>query len=96
MPMKNWRLWLLVLGGIVLVTAALLPFASPLPDGLERVAAILGFAEREQALYRAPLHDYTLPGLESKLSEIIAVVVGIGVAAGAAVLVGKLLHRKRA
>jgi len=52
------------------VTFALLlfgiPFASSRPDGLERVAATLGFAERAAPpLVASPLADYRVPGLGS-------------------------------
>jgi cobalt/nickel transport system permease protein len=43
------------------------PFASPWPDGLEKVAETLGFAERAVAepVVAAPLPDYELPGMAS-------------------------------
>jgi cobalt/nickel transport system permease protein len=43
------------------------PFASPWPDGLERVAATLGFEHRAvtEPLVAAPLPDYTMPGIPS-------------------------------
>ena len=44
-----------------LVIAALLPFASTSPDGLERVAINLGFYELESLIYSAPIPDYALP-----------------------------------
>lgn len=90
-PKGSW--WLVVLG-IALVTAVLLPFASPLPDGLERVAETLGFVEREQPIYKAPFHDYALPGLESKVGEIIAVLFGLALTTSVVLLLGKLLQRK--
>jgi cobalt/nickel transport system permease protein len=55
----------------VVVTAGLvlfvLPFASRWPDGLERVAESLGFAQRaaREPLLPSPLIDYRLPGLGS-------------------------------
>ncbi len=55
-------LGLLVALGLVLFVA---PFASPWPDGLERVAAELGFQVRAAAapVVAAPLAEYQAPGL---------------------------------
>ncbi len=55
---------LLVALGLVLFVA---PFASGWPDGLESVAAGLGFEQRAAAspVLAAPWPDYTLPGLTS-------------------------------
>ena len=43
------------------------PFASPWPDGLERVAATLGFEHRvaEKPLLPSPVPDYAFPGIKS-------------------------------
>jgi cobalt/nickel transport system permease protein len=43
------------------------PFASEWPDGLERVAKTLGFAEQavSQPLVPPPIPDYTVPGIDS-------------------------------
>ncbi len=45
------------------VAGLLSPFASPSPDGLERVAEDKGFLERGIALIASPFADYTFPGL---------------------------------
>jgi cobalt/nickel transport system permease protein len=39
------------------------PFACPWPDGLERVAAKLGFEHKTTVLLHAPVPDYQLPGI---------------------------------
>ncbi|MCS7265628.1 MAG: PDGLE domain-containing protein [Armatimonadetes bacterium] len=74
--------YLLAFVAIVLATIALLPFASELPDGLERVAEMFGFAERERQVYSAPLKDYTLPKFGGFFGQAIAAVVGISVTSG--------------
>jgi cobalt/nickel transport system permease protein len=52
--------------GVALVIAAFLsPFASALPDGLERVAGRLGFASRATAAWPAPFPEYAVPFLSS-------------------------------
>ena len=51
------------LGLSVTVVALLAPLASAAPDGLSRVAALLGFQGRAQAALSAPLAEYRVPGL---------------------------------
>lgn len=90
--MKRNR-WLVAIGVIALLTIALLPFASELPDGLERIAEMFKFAEREQQVYSAPMKNYTLPGLEGFVGQAIAALLGISVTSGFVWLLGKLLRK---
>jgi len=93
---KWWHVGLLIslfIGGFLSL------FASPLPDGLERVAEDLGFIELEQSVVPSPLPDYSLPGIESPISGSIAGIVGVllmfGVVWGVAnILKGRNEHRK--
>ncbi len=67
--------------GISLLLALLLsPFASSSPDGLEKVAAVKGFAEKGEggSLWEhAPFKDYRLPGIKNeRVSTGIAGLVG--------------------
>ncbi len=96
MNMSNKHVWWFPLAGIVVATAILLPLASSLPDGLERVAEMVGFDQREHSLYRAPFHDYALPRVENKFGEVVSVAFGIALAAGAMLLIGKSLARSKA
>lgn len=68
----------LCLGAVIFIA----PFASPWPDGLERVADNLGFAARAaDPILTSPLPDYTIPGLNSPLlSTAVAGAVGTLVA----------------
>lgn len=61
------------------------PFASPWPDGLERVASSLGFADKALTppVLHAPIADYQIPGLGST-----TVATGVAGAAGAVVVFG--------
>ena len=52
------------------------PFASRLPDGLERVAAELGFAARTTARAGAPLDGYDIPWLSAAMPWLGAVITG--------------------
>ncbi|MHB9155403.1 MAG: PDGLE domain-containing protein [Endomicrobiales bacterium] len=85
--------------GVVLVLAAvfLAPFASPLPDGLEKVAQEKNFAYRGdgKALVPSFMADYLFPGVENRpLSSMLT-----GLAGSAAVFflvlgAGYLFRRK--
>jgi hypothetical protein len=87
--------WALVIIAIAAVTIALLPFASELPDGLERVAEMFSFAERERNLYTAPMRDYSLPWLSGFGGQAIAALVGIVIVSGLTFLLGKSIKRVR-
>lgn len=90
----QWWVVLLFAFGLVLLS----PLASSFPDGLERVAEDLGFAVEEGAIYfRALLPDYTVPGLSHEaLSSIGAGGVGVILAFGAALALGRMLARREA
>ncbi len=76
---------IVLLGLVVAIGLALFvgPVASPLPDGLEKVADKLGFASAatESSPIVAPLHDYALPGVGSP-----AFAVALGGAIGTVVV----------
>ena len=67
---------LLVSLGLVIFVA---PFASSWPDGLEKVAAALGFEHKAAAtpIMAAPFSNYTIPGFQSAVSSTI-VAGGVG------------------
>ncbi|MGQ9462004.1 MAG: PDGLE domain-containing protein [Candidatus Fervidibacter sp.] len=87
--------WLLTVFIIAIATIALLPFASELPDGLERVAEMFGFAESEQPVYSAPMRDYSVPQFGEPLGQAIAVLVGIFVTAGLTLLIGEWIRKAK-
>lgn len=85
----------------VLVAAGLALFASSSPDGLERVAEDVGFAESAQdsAVAGSPVADYELPGAQdpdSPLNRAFAGVVGVSVTAGVAFALFGALARGKA
>lgn len=71
------------------------PFASPLPDGLEAVAAKLGFEHRSTtSTLPALAADYAIPGVKSAAAATaLAGVVGTFVVFGLAWLLGRALVR---
>lgn len=85
----------LVPGGLVVafaLAALAAPFASSLPDGLEVVAARLGFEHRAAAAAGAPLPDYAVPGLGSPwLATALAGVAGTLLMLGVSYVLGRLL-----
>jgi cobalt/nickel transport system permease protein len=87
-----WGYGLLAALGIALFVA---PFASPLPDGLETVAARLGVLGRSaDAVIPAVAPDYRLPGIHSAVAATaLAGLAGTVVVFGLALLLGRILVR---
>ena len=73
--------------------AALIPFASSDPDGLEKVAETLGVEEPEsQAVSLMP--DYAVPAVENEYgSTLIAGVAGVFIVLGVAFVLGKSMTK---
>lgn len=82
---------------LALAAAAFLaPFASPAPDGFDRVAEDHGFADQGRSLQPALLPDYAFPGVgPARLSTAAAGLAGTALTLGAAWLVASLLHRRK-
>jgi cobalt/nickel transport protein len=80
----------------LLVAGAMSLFASPEPDGLERVAEDSGFAEHgEDAVFEAPFPDYAVPGLgDDVVSASAAGVIGTLAVFGAVLAAGKVLAKR--
>ena len=82
-----------IVGLLILVV----PFASTLPDGLERVARTFGFEYRANvpASFSTPLKEYSVPGMESLGgASTVAGLVGAVVVFGFSFLVARLLVPK--
>lgn len=81
---------LICIGLVIFVS----PFASRWPDGLEKVAASLGFDQKAvmQPLTPAPLAEYQVPGLGSpSVSTMLAGVVGIVIVSVLSFVLARLL-----
>jgi len=76
----DWRS-LTVLGMVAIALVVFLsPFASALPDGLERVAHDLGFIGSETSVFDALIPDYAVPGLkDERLTTVVAGLVGVSI-----------------
>jgi len=87
--------------GLIVAVALVLflaPFASPLPDGLESVAASLGFEGRALtgSIMPAPIPDYSVPGIGSAAAAtVMAGAVGTAAVFLMAVLLSRILLPKR-
>lgn len=94
--MDRKKFFWLMLGITVVVAALLSPFASSYPDGLERVAEDMGFIERENTIFSAPIPDYLFPGVENEaLGTSLAGVGGALLTLGAVAGLGLLLSQPR-
>jgi cobalt/nickel transport system permease protein len=91
----------LIYGAVIVIGLLLLvaPFASQLPDGLDRVAQSLGFETKkiENMGFSTPLKDYRFYGIDSPvLSTIAAGLTGTGIVfAISFLLAGVLIPRKK-
>ncbi len=91
---RGGRGWVVV--GVLITVLMLLfsPWASANPDGLERVAADIGFIEQGVDASYEILPDYTLPFLgETASSTIAAGAIGALLVAGLVVGLGRILRR---
>jgi cobalt/nickel transport system permease protein len=85
---------LILVAGLVVFIA---PFASPWPDGLDRVAQTLGFAQRarETGILPTPMADYKIPGAGSVgWSTACAGMIGTVVAFALSWVLARALTRK--
>jgi cobalt/nickel transport system permease protein len=88
------RGWILAGLAATFAVVVLSPLASANPDGLERVAADLGFTDRAGPLFYNILSDYTIPFIpQSGISTILAGALGVLVVAGLTVILLRAIHR---
>jgi len=91
---RGGRGWVVVGLIVSLIVVLFSPLASSHPDGLERVAADVGFLNRGLDAPYTILPDYTIPVLgETGLSTIVAGIVGALIVAVVAIGVGRTLKR---
>jgi len=94
MTKKDIILGLLAASFLALVIS---PFASPWPDGLERVAEDKGFLEKGESapLLTSPIPDYTWPGIKNeKLATSAGGILGTFIVFGAGYGVAMLLKKR--
>ena len=79
---------------ILVCLAALIPFASGDPDGLEKVAETLGVEETESPS-SGLMPDYTVPTVENAYGSTLAAgFIGVLLVLGAALLLGKAITKQ--
>ena len=87
--------WVAGLAIAVLVVITLVPVASSDPDGLERVAADVGFAPQGEEAAFEVLPGYSVPFLgEGSVSVIVAGLIGVALIFGVMWLLGRRLTRR--
>ncbi|WP_333870152.1 PDGLE domain-containing protein [Desulforamulus putei] len=82
----------------LLVAVFLSPFASPHPDGLERVAEDLNFIQRAEGkeVLASPIPDYSMPGIKSEfLATGTAGAIGVVLTFGLIMGMKKILVKKQ-
>ena len=93
---KKW--WITGIAIAIFMACVLSLFASPEPDGLERVAedqGFLGKAEGQEVIH-APMPDYVMPGIENEqLAAVLAGLVGVLIILGVTLGWTKILKNKR-
>jgi cobalt/nickel transport system permease protein len=73
----RWE-YLFGFGLLCMICVFLAPFASPLPDGLEKAASQLNFLSNEQSVTPTVIPDYEFPGIHSSfLAVVLAGLVGL-------------------
>jgi cobalt/nickel transport protein len=97
--MKEWQKILLV--GLIasfFLAVFLSPFASPWPDGLEKVAEKLGFIKMAEGkpILSSPIPDYLFPGIKNEsLATALAGLIGTFITFLLVYGVGKLFSRRK-
>ena len=92
---RGSRGWILAGALTALLVVFLSPFASSNPDGLERVAADLGFLQSGRSAPFQLIPDYSLPILgETAFSTIVAGMLGLIVVGVIIVLLGQAMKAK--
>ncbi len=96
--MKGKKWWITGLVIAVFMACVLSLFASPEPDGLERIAEDQGFAGKAegQEVIHSPLPGYTVPRIENEqLAAALAGLVGVLIILGVTFSWAKILKIKR-
>ncbi|MEK6545851.1 MAG: energy-coupling factor ABC transporter permease [Nitrospinota bacterium] len=89
---KSSWIWLAI---SIAIAAILSPFASKLPDGLERVAETFGFIGREKLTLPSLFRDYQISGVYGKVSTAIAGIMGVLIVFALSYMVMKVLKDMR-
>jgi cobalt/nickel transport protein len=91
------KYWIIGLVAAIFIAGFISLYASPEPDGLERVAEDHGFLEKGegQEVFESPMPDYILPGIENEqLAASVAGIIGTLIIFGLVLGVGTALKKK--
>lgn len=100
MKSRKTVLWIRLGSGLAvpfLVAGLLAPFASSKPDGLERVAADLGFSEKAAPdMWTTPLSGYSVAGVDQPILAVgLAGVLGTALTSLCAIGIGRWRTRAK-
>lgn len=84
----------ILVGAIAVLAVLASVVASSSPDGLERVAADLGFATHARTMYTAPVPDYAVPGVPGFFGGALAGLGGSVIVGFVAWAAGRILARR--
>lgn len=91
---NKWILATLLIA--IIIGTILSPFASPHPDGLEKVAEDQGFIDLATTLFNAPIPDYLIPGSENEsLGTAMAGFLGVLLTLIVTLGIGKIIAAKK-
>jgi len=95
------KLWIFGLAAALIMGGIISLFASPEPDGLERVAINLfggedKLEEHTAQIFNSPMPDYIIPGIENEtLAASLAGVIGVLIIFAIVIVTGKFLKGKQ-
>ncbi len=95
------KLWIFGLAAALIIGGIISLFASPEPDGLERVAINLfggeeQMEEKTTQLFNSQMPDYVIPGIENEtLAASLAGVIGVLIIFTIVIVTGKILKGKQ-
>ncbi|GEN34368.1 MULTISPECIES: PDGLE domain-containing protein [Aneurinibacillus] len=84
---KKWLIASLLIAGILSL------FASSHPDGFEKAGEETGYIETATALLASPFPDYTIPFMDSWVSNSLAGIIGVIITYFLFTTLGKLVGR---
>ncbi len=95
------KLWIFGLAAALIIGGIISLFASPEPDGLERVAINLfggeeQMEEKTTQIFNSLMPDYVIPGIENEtLAASLAGVIGVLIIFAIVIVIGKILKGKQ-
>jgi len=90
----NWKYCFTGVLICVAIATIFLEYSSAYPDGLDKTAIALGFNDKKQETYGAPMNDYSVNGDGTVNGRVIALFSGAVLAGGIGMGIGKIIKSK--